>query len=602
MAVLSILASTGAGGQTAPRGRPPTGVIVGQVVDAASGRPVGGAIVGISGTVPLPDGRPGLTPSPPIRVISTAEGRFAFGGIPASNINLYASKPGYSDGAYGRRRPAGPSQQLKLADGERIEDVVIRVWKFGAISGTVVDEAGEPLVNIGVRAFSRSMTMGGGYFAVGGAALTDDRGMYRIGSLTPGEYIVGVVPRNGALPLSLGLVSEIQSYGPGSVMIPELSGLVNRPGTPYTIRIGDAAYGVGFGTPVPPPPSSSRTFVYPMAFYPAASTRSQASGIAIVSGEERSGVDLQLRPVPAVRVSGLVFGPYGPIVTGLRLVTSDPTVSDREGRFTFPAVPSGQYLLRVRAGPRPSWDARPTEATSMFWADMPLAVGGADIADVSVVLQPGFRISGRFEFEGTGERPSPQRMQQVPIAIEPATPGLRGPMSPPVRPDGEGRFTSAGLPPGRYFVRIGGSPTGWRFKSAAHEGRDVADSPIELRGDAQVVITFSDRWNNLKGTVTSARGAPDADALVLLFPTDAQMWTYAGINPRRIKSARTTRTGEYVFTSVPEGDYYVVAVPDQDARGWQDPKALEGLARGATPISIAEGETKSQALRTQEIR
>ncbi len=603
VAALSLLASTiGAAQSPAPPGAG-TGLIVGQVVDGDSGRPVGGAVV-MLGSGPVSSG--------PTRVVATSEGRFVFRDLPAGRISLAATKTGYAEGVYGRRRPNGPGQPLTLGDGERLGDVVIRIWKLSVISGTVVDEAGEPLVNVGVRAFRKTAAPGPRFFTIAGSGATDDRGVYRIASLLPGEYVVAVVSRHVSLPLSLAIGPQ----GGGRAIagdVPELIGVaLLRPGPAGSLQIGDVAFSLGGGTPVPPPPAGDRLFVYPTTFYPSATSSAQATIVTVSSGEERSAFDFQLRPLPAARVSGTVSGPEGPMMTPLRLVPSDAgevgleqealsTVSDRLGSFLFPAVPAGQYSLR--AGTRPRGPQRPGDAQGTLWADMPIAVGSDDIAGVTVTVQPGLRISGRFEFEGAAERPTAQRLQQTPIVIEAATPNS-GEManSPPARVDANGQFTSAGLPPGKYFVRIGGSPTGWRFKSATSDGRDVADVPLDLRSDASVVITFSDRWTSVRGTVVSPRGVPDPDALVLLFPADAQLWTYSGLNGRRFKNSRTSRTGEYGFTSVPEGDYYVVAIPDDQAAGWQDTKFLEALARVAARVNVGDNEAKAQDLRTQEVR
>jgi hypothetical protein len=166
-------------------------------------------------------------------------------------------------------------------------------------------------------------------------------------------------------------------------------------------------------------------------------------------------------------------------VTALWLVPADArdagfdmegpyTVSDALGNFTFPAVPAGQYSLQARMGtPRSRSDVgRRRQADGRGY--------DRDITGVGVVLQPGFRISGRLEFEGGLERPTPQALQQVPVFIHPAGPATltAGPVT-AARVEGDGRFTTAGLPPGRYFVRITGSPKGWRFNTR----RRVADVP-----------------------------------------------------------------------------------------------------------------------------
>jgi protocatechuate 3,4-dioxygenase beta subunit len=605
-AAVTLLALAMAGAQT-PRADPPAGLIVGQVVDAGTSRPIAGAVVGISGNISTPGGRP-LSSS---RVLTTSDGRFVFRGLRAGHFSLIATKPGYVEGAYGRRRPGGPAQQVSLGEGERTGDVVIRMWRHGAISGTVVDEAGEPVIGAAVIAFTRSVTMSTRDLASRGAALTDDRGIYRFGSLQPAEYIVAVIAVHISIPASLG--QKAPSGFERSMVVPELGIAVMQMSgaSPALMQVGDVLYAVGGGMAVPPPPSGDRMFVYPTTYYPSATAAAQAAVLSVASGEERSGLDFQLRPVTAARVAGSISGPEGPVTTALRLLPADAgeagfeadgpfTVSDALGNFTFPAVPAGQYSLQARLGPPGS---RGDVGATALWADVPLTVGDRDVTGVGVLLQPGFRISGRFEFEGSRERPTPQRLQQVPIAIQLAGRAMlaSGPPS-AVRVEGDGRFTSSGLPPGRYFVRISGSPTGWRFKAATHDGRDIADLPLDLRGDAQVVITFSDRWNNLRGNVASARGAPDPEAIVLLFPTDVQQWTYAGTNTRRFKTARVTKSGEYAIGSIPEGDYYVVAVADQEAGGWLDPKVLDGLARVASRVTIIEGETRTQPLRTQEVR
>ena len=52
------------------------------------------------------------------------------------------------------------------------------------------------------------------------------------------------------------------------------------------------------------------------------------------------------------------------------------------------------------------------------------------------------------------------------------------------------------------------------FKSATYGGRDVSETPIELvNEDVHVVLTYTDRWTGLAGTVnTTDGGADDADA------------------------------------------------------------------------------------------
>jgi hypothetical protein len=597
LAALSVASIAGLAAESAQPPRQPAGLIVGQVVDAVSGRPVSGAVVALTGDVRLPDGRPLPTSS----VLTTPDGRFVFRDLPAGTFGITASKPGYHEGAFGRRRPAGSPQQLTLSEGERMVDAVILLWKPGAISGTVVDEAGEPVVNAIVVAYRRSMTMGARSLASSATSVTDDRGVYRLGALRPGDYIVGVSVRHFSLPTAQARAVTVSTAGFDARAFTLLGS------SPAMLQVGNSLYAIGGGSPVPPPPANDRMFVYQTTYYSSTPSISQASVLTLSSGEERSGVDIQLLPVPAARVAGSIGGPEGPHATSVRLIPADArdasfdvegpyTVSDSQGSFIFPAVPAGQYLLQARVG-----TSRGRADPEALWADVRLTVVDTDVTGLQVQLQRGFRITGRFEFDGSSERPTAERLQQVPLVIQPST--SRGSLPPPaVSVDDDGRFTSSELPAGRYLVRINSSPPGWRFKSATHEGRDVADVPLDLRGDAQVVITFNDRWSHLRGTVMASHGARDGEAVVLLFPTDAQQWPYASTNTRRFKSARATMAGEYTLSAVPEGEYFVVAVPDVDAGEWLTQSILEALARAATRVSIAEGETRTQNLRTQGIR
>jgi hypothetical protein len=89
---------------------------------------------------------------------------------------------------------------------------------------------------------------------------------------------------------------------------------------------------------------------------------------------------------------------------------------------------------------------------------------------------------------------------------------------------------------------------------------------------------------------------------VLLFPSNAQAWTDAGPNSRHFRTTRPNARGEFVLSGVPPGDYYVVAVPDEQSGDWRDPGVLDSLARAATSIGVSEGETKAVTIRVKDVR
>ena len=577
------------------RGDSSSGLVVGQVVDAESGRPISGAIVVLAGPSPAGGG-----PHP--RILTGSDGRFVYRGLRRGAYHVYANRAGFVQGAYGRTRPGGPARPLSLADGERTGDVLVRLWRHASISGTVVDEAGEHLIGVRVQAYRRTIVSGRQRFVSAGTGLTDDRGIYRIGGLTPGDYIVGAASRHAAVPLA----ETGRRPAPG---LPR----AEADGAAAMIQVRDAGYVIGGGTPTPPPSTDGRMTIYPATFHPDAHGADAALVIALRAGMEFQSADLQLRPAPAVSVSGHVVGPDGPVtMTALRLVSAQAaevalggdgttTRTDRAGRFTFPVVPQGHYTLRLlrgaASGPRGT-----VPAVALIWAEVPVSVGLTDVEDLVIEAQPGLVIGGRVAFEAQGNvRPPP--LTSVSLAIEAADPDsmILGAEHLPVRADVSGDFRSIPVPGGRYYVRVPNSPSGWMFKSATAGGRDVADTPMTVLADTlDVVVTFTNRWSGVHGFVQNAQG-PDPSAAVLVFPTDSSTWLSSGAHPRRVRMVRPGRTGDYSL-NLPPGEYYVIAVPDAQAADWGDHEFLDTLSRAATRIDIGEGERISRDLRTRDLR
>ena len=99
-------------------------------------------------------------------------------------------------------------------------------------------------------------------------------------------------------------------------------------------------------------------------------------------------------------------------------------------------------------------------------------------------------------------------------------------------------------------------PSGWMFKSAMYDGRDIADEPFDLEStDVKgVVVTFTTRGTRLSGAVRSERGRPDPETSVLLYPASPSAWTPT-VSILRMRSVRTSATGTYSLTSIPPGEY-----------------------------------------------
>jgi len=603
-----------------PQASGPSGVISGQVVDGVSGRPIAAALVTIAGS--------GMTvnplPNQPPQILTAADGRFVFRGLGPGNYTIHSTKGGYADGAPGRRRPGGDSQPIEIGAAANTPDVLLRMWKEGAITGTISDEAGEPVVGVTVRLLLRTKPGANAtpaatgssfiafvrpYVAAATPTQTDDRGIYRFSGLAAGDYIVVAAPPPISATLAVFNDASRQQRGSGDLVAlagggPMFASRVVDMTAP--LRVGEAFVALGSATLLPPP-AGGRVRVYPATFYPSATSAPQASLVTLGIGDERTNIDIQLIPVPVAKVAGTLMAADGPATfVSIRLVPAGseafpsdlvaPTsVTDGAGNFLFAAVPPGRYRLKANVFRR-----------EPGMVDTPLDVAGDDIEGIVVAPRPPIRITATFQYDGT--TPAPKIDLTTGRGFVPGGPFLLDPVDATSGPDqleltagsGENRFIAVGYPPGRYRVRVTNSPSGWMFKSAMLGGVDVSETPFELSRDvSDLAIVFTDRWTGLNGSV----GGPGADgATVLAFPADASKWTGDGLAPRRFKAARTNQRGEFGISSLPPGDYYVVAVPEEQTDGWRDPATLDALSRLATPITILDGESKRIDLSIRQVR
>src|SRR5262245_600819 len=172
---------------TAPQTPAGTGAISGTLVSADSSRPVRRARVTLSGG----DVRTNKS------VTTDEGGNFSFTSLPTGDFTLIATKGGYLDATYGQLK-SGVGQAgtpIHLLTGQRLARLAFPIQRGGVITGVITDEFGDPTFGTQVRAFRYSWRTGERKLVVAGTGMTDDRGVYRIPYLPPGEYIVSASPR-----------------------------------------------------------------------------------------------------------------------------------------------------------------------------------------------------------------------------------------------------------------------------------------------------------------------------------------------------------------------------------------------------------------------
>jgi hypothetical protein len=622
-----------AGAQTPAQGPAPrpAGLILGRVIDATTDAPISGVIVGLNGAG---QGRGASA-------LTNGDGRFVFRSVPKGTFTLPATiggngyAPGgfiisgmapqigsYLNGGFGQRRPGGPLQPVDLSDGERFE-VVIKLWKGASIDGTVVDEAGEPLVDVSVAAARRSTD---GRLLTGPTVRTDDRGSYHIGTLVPGEYVVVVPQVQLLMPVSTSDATAANEDRQLTAKLAATSAVTGSRG--ITVGTSGLQAGTFFTTTsLAPSPKGDAFYVYQTTFAPAATSVGQASIVTVNSGEERAGVNIMMQPARAVAVSGTLTDDEGPVsLFGVRLMPIEAadgsgvldvavTSTDARGSFVFPLVPPGSYRLIARReslvpappGPeQPATLAAPARVSARLWASatQEIAVGDQDLPGITLQLRQGVQVSGHVEFRGSGNRPPADRLKPLSVTIARVDPLSRSSStaSQSAPPDANLEFVLRDIVPGRYLLFSNGVP-GWTVESIAIGGRVVTDRAVTIDAAplTDVTVVLTDQPAELSGTVHARSGAQDLNAGVFVFPTDPSRWRDARSTVTSFRAIRVSRTGTFRMTPLLPGDYFVAALADEGAADFPDVKFLTALAPLAKTVRISGGDKQTVDLTTMEI-
>ncbi len=546
----------------------PTGRITGRVVALDSGRPVKRARVFINAQE-LQGGRGALTDD---------TGVYDFTELPAGRYTISVSKSGFVSLSYGQRRPLQAGTPLQLNDGQQIRGVDFQLPRGSVIGGRVLDEDGEPMPGVSVRVMQYRYQQGDRRLVPAGNGQTDDKGQFRVWGLMPGEYYVNAVARSGG---------PFGGFGPGG-----FGGFGGGRG-------GPGGGGRGGGPAAGGTAGEQETVNYAPTYYPGVSSVNDAKAVTLGLSQELLDISFSMQLVKMSRVTGHVTNPDGtPVTSGTINLTLDASAArgnqigatfggriQWDGAFTMVNVPPGRYLLRARG----------EDSDVPQFAALPLTINGLDLDDMTVVLQPGATINGVVTFLGASSPPDPTQFRITAPSTDQAAFGPQ----PNARLDRDGKFSLAGVPSGLHFLRAAGNARGWNLKSVSIGGRDVTDTPIELRsGEAlsNVAIVFTDRTTEINGTITNQQGAPASEYTVLAFPADASLWRPQA---RQIMTARPDQTGQYRIRGLPPGDYYIVTVDPAEQGEWFEPSYLDEHRIGAARVQLGDGDTKTQDFRVK---
>jgi hypothetical protein len=424
---------------------PTTGAITGKVVNE-NGQPMAGAALFVRAV----NSNTGRT------TVSDVDGNFRVTGLEPALYSITGSAPAYTTTAFD---PTAPTY-YRIGDTVRVEMI-----RGGAITGTVTNAMGEPVVAVRVRAALIRDARGekpGLMMAALTEQPTDDRGIYRIYGLRPGTYIV-----------SAGGAGFSPSFNPYDVDMPTFA------------------------------PSS---------------TRDNAAEVVVRSGED-SIMDIRYRGEPGHTISGTVkmVGTAEAAITLTQAGVSLPfatTFQQVGGRgFAFNGLADGDYDIVVQELlSNPSSSGKLAMALS---EPKRISVRGADVTGLELTARALGSVSGKIVFEPSkvvecqGKRPPLltetmirlQRPERESDKEESFTLRL---LSGSASPDATGAFVLRNVIPGRYQFEPQFYARYWYLQSITTTMGGAKPQKIDAAAN-WTTVKSGDQITNL--TVTLAQGA-----------------------------------------------------------------------------------------------
>ena len=524
-----------------PAPRPASAATIrGRVLASESGRPLGKAQVRITSTA-IPEGRTART---------DAEGRYEFKDLPAGRYQLTASKAGFVQLQHGQLRPFESGKPIDVRDGDVIEKVEFSLPRGAVIAGRVLDELGEPAVEVSVAALRYQYVKGRRrLLPAGRSAVTNDIGEFRLYGLMPGSYYVSVMPRE-------------------SILDTVLSGAA--------LTIGDTASG------------------YAPTYYPGTERVTDARRVTVTVGQTVSEIQIPLSLTRTARVSGFARDSDGRALTqGVVMAMSmdmpaNPFAArlQPDGGFSISGLSPGEYVILTTSGNPLAGNAEIATVT--------VTVAGDDLSGVQLHASKPVTVAGKILPAPTPARPVP--VSELTVMTVAANPDIAIVGSPtPARINADHTFEMKALP-GRVLFRLGGSTGTWEIRAVRLRGDDITDTGLEFKPNEDVSdleIELTDQPTALTGVVTESGGKPSRDFVVVAFPQDAERWTPTS---RGIAVSRPDQEGRF-RARVPGGSYYVAALDYLEPGEELDPDFLARLRDAAVKFSINSGELKTMDLK-----
>jgi protocatechuate 3,4-dioxygenase beta subunit len=510
--LLLVLYSSGGSAQTPAKA--PTASISGRVT--IDGKGVAGITVAATTSSSPLDNRTVA------KTTTDDDGKYQLTELAAGQFTVMPLAKAFVVGTSGAFKP--PGQSITVAEGETITKIDFALIRGGVITGRITDTDGRPVIGERVNVVGRDASDTGPAVTMfdGSRNKTDDRGIYRVYGLSPGNYKVSI----------------------GQAAVAANVAIMGMGGSQYT-----------------------------KTFYPGVAEEAKATVLEINEGTEISNIDLVARKsVRGFSVSGrVVDADSGQPVASVFVVHSSlnegtqqlggmnfsGSQTDANGKFRLENVQPGHYAAYMLAT---------GDGTTTSYSDQtPFDVSDGDVSGVEIKVHTGAAISGVAVVENNFDPAVASLLQTVSLfAFSNSKGGTPSYGRSQINRDG--RFSFSGLAPGKVQIHVVGFPTppkGLTLLRTEVDGIEQREG-IEVNAGAKITgvrLVFAYGVGSIRGEVRSQDGTLPAGLTLQVIIRSA---TGSGRHFTGVVDAR----GHFVVENIPPGAYEMSVVtfgPDRTA-------------------------------------
>lgn len=428
--------------------------------------------------------------------VTDGQGEFSFKNLTAGRYHVVVNYPGYLNGFPQIDLNKRKASEVTV-DGTSSAEIVVRAERGGVITGKITYPDGEPAVGAQINVFIKAGKRWSHAPFVSSGAQTDDRGIYRIYTLEPGEYVISVIEQS--------LVIEEREGG-------TMQTVGNKSLNPY--------------------------------FYADASTLKSARVIPVEAGREVNNINITLAERATYKVAGTIVAGGKPLSGAyLRLGPSDeglggptsmrpygiPARADKEGQWVFPDVPDGTYEVELDSTSdqfnERSQDGGNERRQKFISQPLRVTVAGADVTDLVMSLSLSGRISGSIIVEG--EKPLPRSLDVVAELFRSDRSEYMA--SGRVDAQAKGAFLIEGVAAGENILKVNVWNAEYFAKSITWNSRDLLRQPLKVPEGGELkdirIILSSDMGRLTGHMISEENRKPLSSMPFMLIPADETRWT-----------------------------------------------------------------------------